>query len=340
MSGHAAWLWHRFDIRKIEDLSNAVFGAELETIQMAGPGFGGSLAFAAREGIVFSSGLIDGSVAIRGPLSQDAMTVGVGLRLGAGSRYWLNEVADGNVCIVLPGDAFDAFYTAGSLYVTATLTAERLEKEAAREGWAFDRSMVRRTGLHSRPIAPRSLVWLRRRVARLHQSGEAANLQSDAGGAMLRAMIDHYARVPSSCDGRTNPIGRARIVHRAREYIRENLAAPISLEALAKAAGTSRRTLYRAFSEVLDDTPQTYVRRLRLHRIRRELIAESEACRFSAIARRWGTSTDMGRLSGRYQDLFGEKPSATLALGCARNTPSHGCERDWHELRRRLLLVS
>jgi AraC-like DNA-binding protein len=318
LSCHAAWLWHRFNIRKIEDLGNAVFGAELEAIQMAGPRVRGSLAFAARDGIVFSSGLIDGRVAIRGPLSQDAMTLGVGLRFGPGSRYWLNEVADGNVCVVLAGDEFDAFYTAGSLYVTATLLPERLEKEAAREGLALDRSLLGRSGLHPQPIPSRSLVRLRREAARIHQSDKAANLQTDVGGALLRAVIEHYARMPSTGDGRTNPIGRARIVHRAREYIRENLGAPISLDALAKAAGTSRRTLYRAFSEVLEDTPQSYVRRLRLHRIRRELIAESEACRFSAIARHWGTGTDMGRLSGRYQDLFGEKPSATLALCDAR----------------------
>ncbi|WP_394893694.1 DUF1214 domain-containing protein [Mesorhizobium sp. AaZ16] len=51
-----ARFWHRFDIRRIEDLSNAVLGAELEAIQMAGPRIRGSLAFAARDGIIFSSG--------------------------------------------------------------------------------------------------------------------------------------------------------------------------------------------------------------------------------------------------------------------------------------------
>jgi hypothetical protein len=56
LSGRAARLWHRFDIRPIEDQGNAVLGAELEAVQMAGPRIGGSLAFAARDGIVFGSG--------------------------------------------------------------------------------------------------------------------------------------------------------------------------------------------------------------------------------------------------------------------------------------------
>lgn len=314
MSGHAARLWQRFDIGRIEDLSSAVCGAELEAIQMAGHRVGGSLAFSAGDGIVFGSGLIGGRAMVRGSLSDEALTVGIVLRCGPGSRHWLNEVVDGDIYIVMPGDEFDAFYTAGSLYVTATLTAERMEAEAAREGLVVDRKVVGKTGLHARPIPSHSLHRLRRCVAQIHRTHTSADWQSEAGAVMLRAAIDHYARVPSSGDGRTNPAGRARIVHRAREYIRENLPAPITLDALAKAAVTSRRTLYRAFSEVLDDTPQNYVRRMRLHRIRRELIAEGERCRFSAIARRWGGGTDMGRMSRRYQKLFGEKPSATIAL--------------------------
>jgi transcriptional regulator GlxA family with amidase domain len=107
-------------------------------------------------------------------------------------------------------------------------------------------------------------------------------------------------------------------VHRAREYIRKNLTAPISMGALATAAETSRRTLCRAFLEVLEDTPQSYVRRLRLHCIRRELVSAAEACTVSVVARHWGIGGDMGRLSGKYRELFGETPSATLALHHAR----------------------
>ena len=111
-----------------------------------------------------------------------------------------------------------------------------------------------------------------------------------------------------------HPRGRARIVHRAREYIRENLTAPISMDELAQVAETSRRTLHRAFLEVLGDTPQRFVRRLRLHRIRRELVSGAGVGRtIGAVARSWGAGTDLGRLAARYQQLFGESPSTTLA---------------------------
>ena len=103
------------------------------------------------------------------------------------------------------------------------------------------------------------------------------------------------------------------IVRRARAYILEHLAEPISPDTLAQAALTSRRTLFRAFAEILGDTPQIYVMRLRLHRIRHDLASDEErACTVALIANQWGIS-ELGRMARRYRDLFGEFPSDTLA---------------------------
>jgi AraC-like DNA-binding protein len=104
------------------------------------------------------------------------------------------------------------------------------------------------------------------------------------------------------------------IVRRARAYILEHLAEPLSPETLAQAALTSRRTLFRAFAEILGDTPQVYVMRLRLHRIRHDLAGDDErACTVALIANQWGIS-ELGRMARRYRDLFGEFPSETLAM--------------------------
>lgn len=311
--------WHRVAIRQIEDLGNAVLGADLEAVQMSGPRVGGSLAFAADRGVVFSSGLLSGKVTISGPLSHDAITLGVGLRFGPGSRHWLNEVLDGAVSVVLPGDEHDAYYTGGTLYLAATLTSERLQAVAEREELALDRSALQCSGLHSEPVAAEPLAWLRSHAMRIHQhSTPIGERQAEIGAAMLRLVIDHYVCVPDRGDGPMNPKGRARIVHRAREYIRENLAAPITPDILSAAAGTSRRTLERAFREVLEDSPYDYVRRLRLHRIRRELVTAAEAqCTISRVARRWRIR-EPGRFAGWYSELFGEAPSTTLAYGRRR----------------------
>jgi AraC-like DNA-binding protein len=107
-------------------------------------------------------------------------------------------------------------------------------------------------------------------------------------------------------------------VYRARRYIGEHLAEPITLDRIAGAVSTSPRTLSRAFVEVLGDTPGDYVRRLRLHRIRRDLVAERQGTRaIATIAAHWGLQ-EPGRMSRWYGELFGELPGDTQAAALAR----------------------
>lgn len=318
MSNLVAESWHRFDIQRIDDLSNAVLGADLEAIQMAGRRVRGSLAFAARNGIVFSTALIDGNAMIRGTPSCNEITLGVILRSGSGSRVWLNKVSDGDVGVVLPGGECEFFCTPGSLMVSATLSPSRLRNESAREGLAVHRDLLNKSGLHSTPLRPSSLSWLKEQIVGIHKSRTTAELrQLEIGRRLLGTIVSHYADVPLIGARRLRPAGHAKIVHDACEYIRKHLASPISVEALSKKVDTSPRTLFRSFSEILGDAPQNYIRRLRLHRIRRELILSS-APTVSGAAHYWGIGQDLGRFAQSYRDLFGELPSSTLAFGRQR----------------------
>lgn len=316
MSAFALETWHRFDIGRVDDLRNAVFDAGLEAIQMPGAHVRGSLAFAARDGIVFSSGLIHGNAAICGPLSKDAITIGVGLKIGAGSLLWLGPVIAGDVMVVLPGDECDVLLRGSSLYLTATLTAKQLKREVERQGFILHRGLTSRTGLHPEPIQRDALIALREQVGSIHTPGSARDRKLGIGRLMLHALVCHYARLPDVGDGREHLVGQAKIIQEARDYIRRHLASAISVDDLANAAQTSPRTLFRAFSEILGDTPRDYVRRLRLHRIRRELLS-SDTMTVSLAAQNWGMAGDLGRLSKNYRDLFGENPSSTLAFARA-----------------------
>lgn len=316
MSAVALETWHRFDIGRVDDLRNAVFDAGLEAIQMPGAQVRGSLAFAARDGIVFSSGLIHGNASIRGSLSKDAITVGLGLKVGAGSLLWLNQVIAGDVMVVLPGDECDVLLRGSSLYLTATLTAKQLKREVERQGLVLPRCLTSKTGLHPDPIRRETLIALRGHVGRIHAPGDVRDRRLGVGRRMLRAVVDHCARLPDVGACCAQPIGQAKIVQEAREYIRLHLASAISVDDLANATQTSPRTLFRAFSEVLGDTPRDYVRRLRLHRIRRELLS-SDTMTVSLAAQHWGMAGDLGRLSKNYRKLFGEFPSSTLAFARA-----------------------
>ena len=81
---------------------------------------------------------------------------------------------------------------------------------------------------------------------------------------------------------------------------------------LCDVAGASERTLQYAFQELLGMTPLSYIRRLRLHRIRRELLDPESICKtVSQAAFEWG-SWNLGEFSREYSLCFGELPSETL----------------------------
>ncbi|MEU2562464.1 AraC family transcriptional regulator [Streptomyces longispororuber] len=102
--------------------------------------------------------------------------------------------------------------------------------------------------------------------------------------------------------------GHPRPLRAALAFIEANLAEPISLGAIAAAAGCSPRTLSSAFRDRLGTSPMSYVRTLRLDRIRADILASGDPV--GTIAHRWGVA-HLGRFAGEYRDRFAELPSET-----------------------------
>jgi transcriptional regulator GlxA family with amidase domain len=128
---------------------------------------------------------------------------------------------------------------------------------------------------------------------------------------LLRAFVGQLARPPRFVVGRINPRGLAQVVASAHPFIHGHLDQPLSVDRIATAVSTSHRTLHRAFRLVLEETPHSYVTKLRLHRIRHELVSEAEAaCTVAFLANRCGID-ELGRFANRYRNLFGELPSET-----------------------------
>jgi len=85
---------------------------------------------------------------------------------------------------------------------------------------------------------------------------------------------------------------------------------------LCKAAGVSERGLEYAFKEVMGLTPVSYLIRIRLHHVRKALLAATHgSTTVSAEALNWGF-WHFGEFSRAYRECFGELPSDTL-----RRTP-------------------
>ena len=315
--------WRRILIRQIEDLDYAVPGAGLRALQLSRQPVAGSLVVAGGDDVVLSSGFLCGRVSLVGPLPQRHITIGIGLDFTGGARHWLREVRTGCVGLVRPGGEHNAIYGDRSLYLKVTLSEDRLLGEAEHEGLALELSVIRQSGVHPWSLAPPVLDRLRRWAVAAHR-GEIADSENLVRfrSQVLAAVVQHLGRPPQVAPGLPSMRGRERIVARARAWIDAHLAEPIGIDDIAAAAGISRRTLSRAFFDVFEESPQAYVTRLRLHKIRSELVERAPPTqKIAEVSNRWGIG-ELGRMSGRYKAMFGEVPSKTVRSGKPRALPS------------------
>lgn len=114
-----------------------------------------------------------------------------------------------------------------------------------------------------------------------------------------------------------NLVGPAEPVRPARlkpvlEYMRMNADEPLTAQELARVGCMSIRSLQVTFQQELGMSPMAYLRRLRLDRVRTELLrCGGLDVRVTDIAMRWGFFHP-SRFAQQYREQFGELPSDTL----------------------------
>ncbi|WP_144185689.1 helix-turn-helix domain-containing protein [Elioraea rosea] len=106
------------------------------------------------------------------------------------------------------------------------------------------------------------------------------------------------------------PAAMGRAIEAIHASLAADAAAPLSVPAVAAAAGLSQRGLERAFLRALGLSPRDYVVHLRFEAVRRTL-ASGQAASVLEAAVRHGFGHP-GRFAAAYARRFGEAPSATL----------------------------
>jgi AraC-like DNA-binding protein len=104
------------------------------------------------------------------------------------------------------------------------------------------------------------------------------------------------------------------VLRRAIELMHASPERAWSSTQLARETGVSCRALQKAFERAGHPPPMTYLRRLRLQRVRAELTSGSPTVTVTTAAGRWGF-VHLGRFASQYRQLFGESPSETLRQG-------------------------
>lgn len=96
------------------------------------------------------------------------------------------------------------------------------------------------------------------------------------------------------------------------DHIEAHLDQPLTVSDLARAVNSSVRLVQQLFARERGTTPLAHIRRLRLERVRHDLLHPTGETRVLQTAARWGFDHP-GRFAAAYQQAYGESPSATLA---------------------------
>ena len=99
-------------------------------------------------------------------------------------------------------------------------------------------------------------------------------------------------------------------------YINDHLDKELNMEKIVEVSGVSARSLQASFAQQFGMGPMSWIKKQRLHRVRRELEQDNASNKtVTRIAARWGF-TNPCNFSSLYRKEFGELPSATLKRFC------------------------
>jgi len=143
----------------------------------------------------------------------------------------------------------------------------------------------------------------------------ADHYASQIADLMINALLIAH---PNSLSKQLGDVGRAsetvmpRYVKLAVDYLHAHASEPLTIAGVAKEVGVSPSALSVRFRETLHQTPGDYLRRIRLERVRAELIGSDSSERsITDVALEWGFS-HYGHFARNYFERYGEHPRETL----------------------------
>ncbi len=237
----------------------------------------------------------------------------------AGTGWFCGHRLEGVGTIAIASGGEFEFVTAPGMELLAVcIDTDELTRHADRvrgSGFALDVPRAcRLDGLPPRHAELRELLDAAMQLGREHAALLAQPaLRRTLALSMSDLVLDCIAPDHRRAQLPTSAAARQRIVRAARAYMQAHADAVITVPELCEAACASRRALQYAFEDVLNLSPITYLRTMRLNRVRRDLLAEPQAG-VGDIAARWGF-WHLSRFAADYRAMFGELPSATRARG-------------------------
>lgn len=213
---------------------------------------------------------------------------------------------------------FTGFSFSASFPLLSALGLEWLAVALGRERLSFSLTMEEAETLR-RPLRGVAELLTQADVPETVLSGRVCAVFRGHLLPLLGRLLKRKLAEPKQCRPRRGRkaelVGRLDHRHLTRmlTQVAEQLDAPPSIEALARAQGISTRYVQQLFRRYLGLTPKQYIRSLRLSVVRRDLkLFQARRGVVTEVASAYGFD-HLGQFSRDYKNLFGELPNETLA---------------------------
>jgi AraC-like DNA-binding protein len=232
-------------------------------------------------------------------------TVTFGIPLSEGITHWHNQrPTRGGLLSFGATDGFEGVSDSSFHGLTLSISFPEIEALCERLGVPYPTSLASGDVIAD-PAKHASLPGMTR-AAWAYLNGRSPicrNTEEEILANMLLSSTE--SRLPA---GRRPARKQARAVRVALEFMEQTAEDNPPLSQICEAAAVSERTLNRAFNERFEIGPKAYFLRLRLGRVRQDLLRQETPHTISNIANRWGF-WHLGQFARDFQKQFGELPS-------------------------------
>lgn len=292
-------------------------GRDLAVTQLTSDPCRGHLLRAGLGDMGFDAGTFDGDLRVRGVMAQKAFSLVSVLEQDGVLNQSGHRVEEGDILAVPPGGELDGRFQGRTAYAVVTAPWGLVMQRAEAFEWLADPSFWTEVAIHSPPPEARAACKrvLQGCASLLRAMGAAVPTSAVAflRDELLDAVLTALSEVRDDGARRRGTLNAARIVRGAEDFLESGgVRQAIQIEDICTALNISRRTLYRAFHDLLDVSPKAYLRLKNMSAARARLLdAGHRPTTVTQVALDHGF-WELGRFSGAYRAMFGESPSETL----------------------------
>jgi AraC family ethanolamine operon transcriptional activator len=302
-----------------EALQHIVQDNRSDIVQLGRGRMTGTMTHLALGPLALSTGSFSHAVRARGVLGPTQMMLAMLTESRGPAVNRGGTIGVGDLEVTAPGEERFIRFADQTSFLVAVAEPDALAAHLASEPGALDRLWRFRVAvLSDHGSAQTSVNKLRQLIDRLSEVGPM--LSDDAAEFFQSNLLDlltapisaavpyHGARV----------VAPDRLVREVDQYLIEAGSRPVTVTELLDVFRVSRRSLHRAFHDVLGIAPVTFNRNRRLGHVHSALKAGGPHTLISLVAAEHGF-LQHGKFTQEYKRLFGELPSDTLRKALHRS---------------------